>query len=730
MADTDSDMDTPFRDTDHYIEDRKFRGQFHARTTVGFWTGSQRTPTWVYPLGSRTDVPPPPFTGLLEQGGSTATRTPGASGSGENAAGMLRNLATNDAATGSSRTADTRSQAESTDARHWESPRHQEEVLRHAAMTSRERYRDEPYWRHNRNPRYDERQPRDYDDRDVLDRDRFVEKERLWEDRERARDREDRYRASEARSQRARTGAANSRRADIRHEIPPRLFPSPDPYQAPRGSDGHPQSEKSIARAAAADEDGDNDADVGGDPDYVTKELERLERVRTKDRSRAVGQVPPPRDSRLGIWKHLQISNIAQAINLGDWIYAGEDTAYEMFSFIAGQASAVPADFRTEGETYIMRHQQRLERDWWTTTRGAPRPSRADRNRKIPATGMTRNAAATTSRNGVAGSSRQTPLDADAVMVDAGAPATGGGRNTQDASPAFSFGMTLSIPPLPSTTRSVHALAPPYVMTDGHGYLGTSPPNEMDLTPTEPAVGEWRAWNGLPNTQGTDREVIHHYVLVRTGQWPLGARNILGARPREGDDSIHIGDALVVQTVHALGPDGRRGHQYHVFFENWVMMMSIPGLYAHIVNVGGYPFAELPMEHYPGPTNNVTMPDVAAWMVQHGIAPTSNAVLYMEEFARARRNMRANIENLNAVGWPEEPRNVASAMAADPNSIPSWVEMLRSRGVAAAMLAAPAPPAGISASMHAPEMEVDSTDTARSIPSPPPETPPVGDSAG
>jgi hypothetical protein len=191
-----------------------------------------------------------------------------------------------------------------------------------------------------------------------------------------------------------------------------------------------------------------------------------------------------------------------------------------------------------------------------------------------------------------------------------------------------------------------------------------------------------------------------------------------------------MGDALAHQTCIALGPDDRCGlaHQWRLFYETMMLMFSIPGLYTHIVTVGGYPTASLPIQHYPYLTDNITMPLVAAWLVQHGMPLTGTATTAMEDFARSRRNIRASIEDLSNVGWADEPRSVGSTMAVDRASIPAWTDLYHAplRGAVTAPQPLITTPAitGVAASMHAPSMDVDGSGKATEEPMPPlPPTP-------
>jgi hypothetical protein len=159
-----------------------------------------------------------------------------------------------------------------------------------------------------------------------------------------------------------------------------------------------------------------------------------------------------------------------------------------------------------------------------------------------------------------------------------------------------------------------------------------------------------------------------------------------------------------------------------------MLMLSIPGLYAHIVAIGGYPAASLPMAHYPYLTDNITMPLVAAWLVQHGVPTTGTVPSVMEDFARSRRNIRASIEDLSNVGWADEPRSVASAFGVDVATIPSWAALYHAPSVRVPdAVQNPGAPAlannGVSASMHAPDMDIDTNPKTDDPLPPPPVTP-------
>jgi hypothetical protein len=225
------------------------------------------------------------------------------------------------------------------------------------------------------------------------------------------------------------------------------------------------------------------------------------------------------------------------------------------------------------------------------------------------------------------------------------------------------------------------------------------------------------------------------FVMRNPHKWAQGIRGFLLQIAQQTGDSPHREDLLGYFTICALAPQNTRSlnHQYRLFSQAAVRLFSVKGLFAHIVRIGGYPSALLPMEHYPYLTDNITLPLVAAWFVQHGIIPESNDVSILEDFARVRRNVQASITDLDNERWEDEPRG-HSAMAMNSSEIPAWTAIHHAPRPTAAAAAVTSASDGINASMHAPLMEdvtptppVDPAAPAITIeevlPSPPPETP-------
>ncbi|KAJ7665831.1 hypothetical protein DFH06DRAFT_1322984 [Mycena polygramma] len=768
MNNGDSDMSTPWEDDDFWIENRWNRGKLFERKEYGYWIGDLRAPTYVHPLGAALNTPPPTFRGFPSDERNTRTQGPTEQTSlGTNAIAAPAQTNQQPAAPlqdGSSTSGSDRRRDQG-----------REEMLRYQALSSRERFHDEPLWG-GRRPRYDPRNSRgpEYDDPEERARERDRE-ERHRRDREkheannRAREERDRmHREIEEKRERIRRDQNREREAirdrererererdrgndgpiregpygrlpswvarsdssrenprepphkeplckevKRRDDSPPRIFPSPNPLLAPRGSDGHPMAARTVARRAS-DYDGPQ-VTFTTNPAYAADEEDRVARHTIKT-AKEKGKEPPQavraRDTHLGPWQFLNIADIPQAINLIAWMEEGEDTAYAKFKFIVQNASALPGEFRAEGETYLLSQQQRLEQQWWRTTRGETRPNRAERvsNARGGGTSTSRAPAPGLSVGRTPNAGFRPPHDEDVNMEE-------------DAPPAWSFGSSTRITPTVQETMAPAPSAPPLTMggflPGAVGYLGSAPPNPLDLAPPAVAEGEFRVWRGLPNTLGTVVEVSRHYAFADPSTWTAGIRNALGNRPARGGDDVHIGDALAFQTCVALGPADRRNraHQWRRFYETSTLMLSIPGFFAFLVEAGGYPAGSLEAEHFAGPTDNVTMPVIAAWYVRHGIPTTGPVIEALEAFGRSRRNMRVNIPDLMNVGWPDEPQSVRMAMAVNPASIPTWA-MLCSPTVTPPPAPVHAAPVvarvatgntvdGLASSIHAPAMELD-----------------------
>ncbi|KAJ7747403.1 hypothetical protein DFH07DRAFT_776008 [Mycena maculata] len=437
---------------------------------------------------------------------------------------------------------------------------------------------------------------------------------------------------------------------------------------------------------------------------------------------------PDIREARRGPDRHpiARIATIDQAMNLSDWLDKGEESSFEFFQFIVQNAAALPLEFRSEGESYIMRHQQALERGWWVTTTGAPRPSRAEHlhgansgsRGGITAAGPAHRRIDDDplSRSGNTGPSHRRVEDAPPIGSRQSGRVYGPSGPSQPAS--WSAG---PIAPVPSQGAAANA----------RGYLGSAPPNPDDIAPGDAAVGQTRIPK-FPCHRGRGGQAFLLHTPLDVDDW----------------DAQHARRTPAPRGRHR----SRRGRagicHWRRWYETVTLMLSIPGYYAHLVVAGGYPPASLPLQHYPYLTDNFTMPLAAAWLIRHGIPVSGPAITALESFARSRRNVRNNIVDLNNVGWSDTPCSLAAALE-DSTPIPAWAELQHAPlrpGSHEVPGAGPPHPAfdGLAASMHA-QMDVvretsadvpsttigisgtllinDPVGAANDLPEPPPDTP-------
>ncbi|KAJ7222697.1 hypothetical protein C8J57DRAFT_1253646 [Mycena rebaudengoi] len=672
MANTDSEMPAAYDDSEYYIEDRTTRRTFHQRKSAGFWTGD----TYVAALGDSLDVPPPPRSHVaLHPGvnpGQHAPLPPTTCGTCPFA----------------------HKHAQDSD-RHWESPQHRDDLLRQQAMQTRPRFRNEAHWsgthQRSRSPHW-ETSSTDYASRIRDDHRRVTEDNRV-------RAREEAVacnRASTPNAQAPTPGSLIGHRYG--NNDAPRIVPSPELRLAPRDSDVHPLAPETV-RCSDPDYVG-SDNRPASDFDYVEREESRLADLRARP--------PNPnetvlamrlRDSRLGLFLYLQIATLMQALNIVAWLRVAQQEAYEMFSLIVQNCSARPLEFRSEGEAYLLRNQQEIERNWWIMVTGRPRPPRHVWHSTAKPRGGHRAHASNRYISGPASStsgSSVSYLDQDTPHQRVAPPATAATMTVAMGLPEFSQG--------PVGVGAERA--------NGRAYLGAAPHNPTNNGPEDPP-GDFTEWMKLPNSITSFYAVLHYYVFLATADWVSGLRNMMRQIPVVRHDTPLTDDVLAYHTMLAMAPVNRRGvpHQFRRFFDTAILMFSIPGLFNAIILAGGYPAAVLALAHYPFLTDNIVMAQVASWFVQHGITTGSPDVLILESFARARRNSKADNADLENTAWLTPPRTIEEAIAMFP--VPAWHELEHAPPAVPDSTTLPRNPAalGLVASLHAPMTGVEGAHT-------------------
>ncbi|KAJ7815206.1 hypothetical protein B0H13DRAFT_1924325 [Mycena leptocephala] len=312
--------------------------------------------------------------------------------------------------------------------------------------------------------------------------------------------------------------------------------------------------------------------------------------------------------------------------------------------------AAFPLEFRTEGEVYLLKHQQDLERSDWTTTTGA---ARASRNQRHPPLGSVRSYGRQDSPPS-AGPSRFHSED-DGALVSVPLPPLTFGTATVNLSPGpcvpaptarmrfpgFSSARTNSSADTPrGSTPTVSAEV-------GPRYLGASPPNSDDRAPVYDIAG-----NPTPDSRPNTRWSIRYTTHLRA------------TSPRRLGSGIR---SFLFQIARTLGDTPCQDDMA-------VRLFSIRGLFALIVRTGGYLAARMPMQHYPYLTDNITLWLVAACFVQHGISADSPDVATLEDIARTRRNMQSGITDLTNGTWDQNPRDTGILNTIIPQ-IPLWTDL-------------------------------------------------------
>ncbi|KAJ7032400.1 hypothetical protein C8F04DRAFT_1185041 [Mycena alexandri] len=689
-------------DSAQYIEDRNHQGasQYFRREARSRWAGDLPRPTFVYGVNAPLGGPIPRFGGFGvvenypgDNPGHTKIRT-GASGTQEEGTSFERGVGgyVQNRRSGSVTT------SSSEDSRRFEGNSGHDEELRQRAMTSRdrERFADKPYWENGQRIRADTR-------RHPYNNYESGARTRGFSSTEHAYNRNARVPPPPPTLRQARTGLPD----------PTRTIDNPDLNLAPRGPDGHPQSEWAVRQASSSTIEHDDCPPP--DPSYAAAEEERI--ARTREKPLAAGNISQPawREGNprlLGRFYRCQIHSIEQAYNLISFLDAGQQEAFELYSIIVGNLAAYPRTFRTEGEAHLMRFQQDIDRAWWITTTGVPRPPRHERHPNLYKSPRATAVGSTRGREHIAGPST-TRVSPEGAPRNYG-PRTNVGTARMDAETVpdaaapsgygltYTFGTAAAVHPTPSTAAIVTPdtapiatgaeergyLALTYDTTQG--YLGRSAPNVEDARPA--AAGDSDSGTTV-NTRWTAGELVLRYQRTHPGVWARGIRGANGRMASAMGDSPNVSDVLAHHTTTALAPNERRtnSHQNRLFVNAVTRLFSVEGLYEIILRVGEYPLADKPLEHYPYPTDNITIFLVAAWYAQHGIVPDSTDVGYLEEYARTRRNVTSGLTDLTNSVWDGSTTNAAM--------LQNVATQVPHRNV---LQHAPVPSAGIGASVHAP----------------------------
>ncbi|KAJ7020546.1 hypothetical protein C8F04DRAFT_1196523 [Mycena alexandri] len=174
---------------------------------------------------------------------------------------------------------------------------------------------------------------------------------------------------------------------------------------------------------------------------------------------------------------------------------------------------------------------------------------------------------------------------------------------------------------------------------------------------------------------------LYEQMLAR--DWPLGMRTTATRFPNilvVEYASPYPPDVTAWYTINALCPRRTRkgtSTQRHKFFELLMRILSVHGAFFRIATFGGYRDADLPLEHYPFRTDNITASLVVSWLIQHGIKKDGDAVRIMEDFARARRNMREGRSDPSGTTFKhgDWPRDSAEVLTLREDEVIKWADL-------------------------------------------------------
>ncbi|KAJ7281699.1 hypothetical protein C8J57DRAFT_1219534 [Mycena rebaudengoi] len=615
MANQDADMTSPYKDSDYYIEDWTLRDRFHQRKMAGEWIGDTYPAQAAGPHPHRTETSPwgPP-------------------------------------------TFATRSEPPAT-SRRWESPEYQEDMLRQAAQHSRGDHGHYPDRQRSAIPHWETSTSRNEWEY------RHDDQRRISED--------NRSRAREEAVARGRGNAPNAQApsaqvgqryggTDAAH-----IIDSPDLRTAPRGSNAHPQSPWAVQRSSA--DHVKSDDELTEETSYAEREESRIASVQTRSNNAVVRL----RDSRLGLYIYLQIATLLQALNLIGWLHVGQQEAYNFFSLIMQNCSALPGEFRSEAGD----REELVDHDYRTP---AP-PTQCSSSPQI---------------------GHDAPPHIAAMRIDI----EGTSRQYGPQAPPphrWGFGTTTIVVASPTATilPAITATAPtgpttaPAAATDRCVVLRDALSDPNDTCPIE-TLGEFAKWTRLPNSRAMLLATLHYYAFVPSEKWATGIRNLQGQLPSTSD-TPNCDDILAYHTMLALSPSNRRDvpYQFRGFFNPAILMFSIPGLFAAIVNTGRYPARLLAYTHYPFLMENANM-------AHRGIMLDSTDVLKLESFACSRRNAKSNIKDLDNSVWTTAPRTVAEAFTMSP--VPRWADLVHVPAAIATTMSRTLGDDGLRSSQHAP----------------------------
>ncbi|KAJ7254263.1 hypothetical protein C8J57DRAFT_1518886 [Mycena rebaudengoi] len=357
------------------------------------------------------------------------------------------------------------------------------------------------------------------------------------------------------------------------------VFP-PEIREAALTAAGHPMFPSATAQGDVSDYGSD---DGGLDANWLAEENFRIASAVAKIGPGAAYLTEAPLiPSSVYGWGNKAIVTKAEALNVLHWLSFGSAEAHEIVHHYLVAFGDHRQARRTEGQLVLLKRQGGANREYWLITTGrpsAPKSNTVSRAAHVPST--------------VAPAAPQDEL-------------------------------------MPEATAQRHA------------FVGTSTIGEDSTTLfiAEAVTPNARVQSG---THTSYADAVKMYDAMATREWPLGMRAANGAYPVTERASPWPDDVVAWYTINALAPRRLRpgpSFERSKFFELLMRILSVPGMFFRIAQLGELQFGRLPLEHYPFGTANITWAHPVSWLLQHGIDRTGSDIAVLESYARARRNKR------------------------------------------------------------------------------------------
>ncbi|KAJ7067713.1 hypothetical protein B0H15DRAFT_958203 [Mycena belliarum] len=504
---------------------------------------------------------------------------------------------------------------------------------------SDERYdrRDSYGWRGEREPnrrRYrDDSPPRQYRQQSPAPRYRSPSPRRPYYDRYAGPQRYEDARRGYVRRGRAPTGRGRAPQRDDRvHSSAPNSRPAdapwtrttfpPDINHAGRDEGGHPI-------LAESEDDGDT-SDYGTDEtikapaNYTANESIRRDKAIAAENAGVVyGKIVATLDSNsVGPWASAsRVETFEQARNILRWVHRGDAATMDFLKHEMTRLGSDPTIPRTIGEVTLLQYQNQAVAEYKTVV-GGPRNPRP----KV----------------------------------------TNAGRA------GFPFQPT--IPPVPIATPEAEQddRAPSSLNSDGESAAGDAPVSRfarLGASAPDPRTAVFLTEDADDDGSSGDvtlASALRAYEDIATNRWPKAMRTADGTLPDEPYAVPHAGDVRAWVTLNKLMPVRiRSGSSIHRarWLDAATRIFSVSGTFDAIASQGDYPSASHDHEHFPFDATNVSDAQVVCWITQHGIDPETTAVIALEGYARARRNVNDGNSDLDGeefrAGFPTNANAVA-----------------------------------------------------------------------